>query len=481
MTDSLVTSGTALSYFLLGTYFSFLFTIFTFFAFFNQRHENYQTIFAICMLLVSLSVLAVFIYEVFDPLSVEKFNPTLALFDLLSFPAFWTLVLSLVWYRQHLKSLLLFLVVTELPVIISLGLVNIRPQAAVLAAIIWCLVGFIFIWSYAYYRLHQYRRMLMNSYSNIEHKDLKWVKGIMIILPVLMIIYLVMESIWFIYRQDILEIIYYVIAIIIFTFVSYNLVRQDPVDMILLQSTEQEIEESDSELSNQDNKNAIVATGLKLGFEKTKGYLHPNITIRDAAQAANCNIRSVSAYLNDVLGKNFNQYINELRIAEAQIMLLEEPETIEGIAKRVGYTNQATFWRAFKVVTGMNPSEYKLANKEAEQKPALMVQGEAESDETVDATSTSEEPEFSMIGFVEEFIVQHPNFASKLTAMAPDISSRDLQLCMLLAIGKDNEEISQLMKVSAASLRVFRSRLRAKLGIDRKASLQITLIKMLKK
>ncbi|MDQ1913227.1 AraC family transcriptional regulator [Paenibacillus sp. GD4] len=58
-------------------------------------------------------------------------------------------------------------------------------------------------------------------------------------------------------------------------------------------------------------------------------------------------------------GFNFPEYINTLRIREAQKLLRETPYKVIEIAERVGYMNITHFNRKFKQVASMSPLEYK--------------------------------------------------------------------------------------------------------------------------
>lgn len=65
--------------------------------------------------------------------------------------------------------------------------------------------------------------------------------------------------------------------------------------------------------------------------------------------------------INRRLGyRNFNDYINHLRIEEATGRLRSEPDTpVLNIALDVGYRSLSSFNRAFREITGMSPTEYR--------------------------------------------------------------------------------------------------------------------------
>ncbi|MBI9072683.1 MAG: AraC family transcriptional regulator [Melioribacteraceae bacterium] len=92
-----------------------------------------------------------------------------------------------------------------------------------------------------------------------------------------------------------------------------------------------------------------------------KIYLDPDLTIKSLSEKINTNSTYLSQTINSFYGKNFNTFINEFRIKEAQKLILDdihESMSIEGIAVSVGFNNRTSFSAAFKNYTGVTPSFY---------------------------------------------------------------------------------------------------------------------------
>jgi AraC-like DNA-binding protein len=90
-------------------------------------------------------------------------------------------------------------------------------------------------------------------------------------------------------------------------------------------------------------------------------YLNPELTLAEVVNRTGIPQKTVSAVLNQHLGKSFNEYINEFRVEEVKKRLTESfPEhfTITGIAFECGFNSQATFQRTFKQFTGYSPTEF---------------------------------------------------------------------------------------------------------------------------
>jgi AraC-like DNA-binding protein len=88
-------------------------------------------------------------------------------------------------------------------------------------------------------------------------------------------------------------------------------------------------------------------------------FKSPNLKLQDVADAMNLSSHQLSQFLNDKLGKNFTQFVNEYRIQEA-CKLLETNTllSIEGIGDEVGFNSKSTFFTAFKKLKGATPAAY---------------------------------------------------------------------------------------------------------------------------
>ena len=62
---------------------------------------------------------------------------------------------------------------------------------------------------------------------------------------------------------------------------------------------------------------------------------------------------------NDETGENIVNYINNMRIEEAQRLLRQTSTNINDIALSLGYNNKQSFNRFFKKYVGINPGEYR--------------------------------------------------------------------------------------------------------------------------
>jgi AraC-like DNA-binding protein len=101
---------------------------------------------------------------------------------------------------------------------------------------------------------------------------------------------------------------------------------------------------------------------LTKAMEEDRLYLDAALTLPMVARHTGIAPKVISAVLNQHLHKNFNEYVNEYRVALFKEKILQEEAgqlTITGVAYDCGFSSQATFQRVFRQFTGMSPSEYK--------------------------------------------------------------------------------------------------------------------------
>lgn len=93
-----------------------------------------------------------------------------------------------------------------------------------------------------------------------------------------------------------------------------------------------------------------------------KPYLDPNITLPELAAKVHIPSHHLSRTINEKLGLNFFEYINQYRIEEVKEKM-SKPEydrlTLLGIAYESGFNTKSAFNRVFKKMTGLTPTEYK--------------------------------------------------------------------------------------------------------------------------
>lgn len=90
------------------------------------------------------------------------------------------------------------------------------------------------------------------------------------------------------------------------------------------------------------------------------GYRTKGVTIEQAAREIGTNRSYLSKYLNEVRQMTFYEWVAQMRIQEAQsLMLADRNMPIEQIASEVGFTSQSTFSSTFKKQVGISPNAWR--------------------------------------------------------------------------------------------------------------------------
>jgi AraC-like DNA-binding protein len=100
-----------------------------------------------------------------------------------------------------------------------------------------------------------------------------------------------------------------------------------------------------------------------------KPFLNPELTLMDLSQNLNIPKHQITLLLNNHLGKNFFEYVNEFRIEETKKRMIDpqyEHLTLVAIAYECGFNSKSTFNTFFKNATGLTPTEWRKENKTKE-------------------------------------------------------------------------------------------------------------------
>ncbi|WP_417352542.1 helix-turn-helix domain-containing protein [Flavobacterium alkalisoli] len=116
-----------------------------------------------------------------------------------------------------------------------------------------------------------------------------------------------------------------------------------------------------------------ILNGLE-AFENREGFLNAGINQSALAEDLNTNTSYLSKVINHYKGKNFNSYLNELRVNHAVTLLknssVHRRYTIKALAEELGFSNPRSFSDAFFSQTGIKPSYF---IKQLEKEPAPLL------------------------------------------------------------------------------------------------------------
>jgi len=114
-----------------------------------------------------------------------------------------------------------------------------------------------------------------------------------------------------------------------------------------------------------DTSNSVDKEKVAL-FKSVEQFIKDNIDkeldLETVSAKFNLSIYYFSRIFKDILGYNFPDYVNLLRVKKAKQLLLNNEISIKEICYAVGYSDPNYFSKVFKKYEGMTPSEYKVKN-----------------------------------------------------------------------------------------------------------------------
>jgi AraC-like DNA-binding protein len=101
---------------------------------------------------------------------------------------------------------------------------------------------------------------------------------------------------------------------------------------------------------------------LRAALENDRCYRDSSLNLRSLALLLKENTHYLSQVLNQDLGANFYDLVNQHRVQEAKALLRQHPDrTALDIALAVGFNSKSTFNTAFRRHTGSTPTDYRAS------------------------------------------------------------------------------------------------------------------------
>ncbi|WP_271768672.1 tetratricopeptide repeat protein [Aquimarina algiphila] len=163
------------------------------------------------------------------------------------------------------------------------------------------------------------------------------------------------------------------LLVLILIFIVFKYVKKQKLNKILFNDLLEKInqlesngaidvkKESSKEIIIDDDKVVEVLKGLTR-LEDQEYFLKSDCSLRAMAKKVKTNATYLSKIINIHKEKNFNDYINDLRIEYALMRIKNDKKfrsfSIKSIATEIGYKSDYSFAKHFKAKTGINPSYY---------------------------------------------------------------------------------------------------------------------------
>jgi len=209
----------------------------------------------------------------------------------------------------------------------------------------------------------RYTKAAQQEYSSLHGRSFGWLMGVPALIFALIVLYLF----YVYYRSTTWLAVYEFVSVFVW---AYFYVAS-AVMMQRRSEAEVDLDRLDAEmLSDADQQEEVIeATSAELesfreelrkNCEEPKLYLKDDLTREDLAAAMHTNHTYLTQRLVAATGSNFYTYINRLRIAHAESLMLEHPDwSLDAIAYESGYRSRATFNSAFKRILGDSPTKWR--------------------------------------------------------------------------------------------------------------------------
>lgn len=205
-------------------------------------------------------------------------------------------------------------------------------------------------------RLRAFDHRLAESYAETEDKDMRPTRNLLIVILLIAINSIVLNILG---RESVITSHWLIlfaldpIAVQLFLLGYIGYRRSFRVEQFLADNPEEVLPDAPAE-------NNELGAKIEQLMVTEAYYLQQNITLTDVARKVGSCRTYVSNYINQELHCSFSDYVNRLRIAHAQELILRYDRSngeskFSVIALEVGFTNEQSFYRNFRRFTGMTP------------------------------------------------------------------------------------------------------------------------------
>ncbi len=226
---------------------------------------------------------------------------------------------------------------------------------------------------YSLWKLIRFQELVKFNYSNVENKDLAWVKYLLVGSLVVLGID-VLSSILEAFSIDIGNedgFMTVISAVFLVVYLGYFGVTQSKIllpDFLLQMEGNTSVILSNkgtfdvTKYSYDATDMKLLEAKLKVLMKEKKPYLNEDLTLTILSNQLEMTDKKLSALLNQNMATSFYDYINGFRVEEVKLkMSLQESDkyTLLAIAFDCGFKSKSSFNRIFKKATQLSPSDYR--------------------------------------------------------------------------------------------------------------------------
>lgn len=156
------------------------------------------------------------------------------------------------------------------------------------------------------------------------------------------------------------NVIYWAILLVVLVFVVRYVLKKRKTEKTI----EDKVESINySRLSDEECR--AIHEKLNSVMEEKKLYTNHDLKLNDLSIATGVSMYNLSYVLNHHMNSNFYDYINHYRIKEFERLIKNGEHTkytMNAVIEKCGFSSRSSFFRYFRKITGMSPSEYLKKN-----------------------------------------------------------------------------------------------------------------------
>ena len=218
-------------------------------------------------------------------------------------------------------------------------------------------------------RLIRYRQHLKDLFASTESREIRWLSWLLFAVGTVWVasaVYIVLDNLFYSIRINPI-LINIVVLVMLWSIALWGLRQkpgfedlyesQDDIKEVLVQKGDQQRKYRRSALDAQ--QSSSIATKIEKAMYEDELYLDASLSLQKLAKHIFTSSNYISQTLNETLGMNFFDYVNQHRIGAAKRMLKSSDDAVLDIAMNVGFNAKSSFYTAFKKETGQTPNQYR--------------------------------------------------------------------------------------------------------------------------
>ena len=221
----------------------------------------------------------------------------------------------------------------------------------------------------AYFKIRKHQKVVLLYSSQTSEVDLAWLERVTIGF-LLIVVYWIIYSIIFLFEYS--DLTLNVICLIGIFYIAFHSMRQKEtypfkeasIEEVISLSEEPEIDESKKKIVS-DEELITLKSRLTQFMLNQKPYLDTDLNLIKLAELFGTNAHKLSYIINSGFNINFFNFINQYRVEEAKLLLLNskmDQYSILGIAYEAGFNSKTAFNTAFKKIANQTPSDFKKSS-----------------------------------------------------------------------------------------------------------------------